>query len=158
MKSILFIILIALLVIILEFVIIGLFLNKYNKLLYGEGTILAFIPLAQTYILGKLAFNKLVGIIMVAISLLPYLSIQKNDYILSVGEFSGAARFFILIYAIIKYNRIKVVTECPDFVYITSSTVKIGMILNRTNNNKSALSNSFFVKLAINLFSNGDIK
>lgn len=98
---------IALLAMIIEFLIIGLFLNKYNKLLYGKGSILAFIPLAQTYLLGKLAFNKLIGIIMVAISLLPYLSIPKNDYILSAGEFSDAAKFFILIYAIIKYNGIK---------------------------------------------------
>ena len=147
---ILFIILIALLVIILEFVIIGLFLNKYNKLLYGEGSILAFIPLAQTYLLGKLAFNKLVGIIMVAISLLPYLSIPKNDYILSVGEFSGAARFFILIYAIIKYNRIKkgiiskekAAFQSDQYSFITKSETNV-----QTQSNKPSFCQNCGAKL-----------
>lgn len=147
---ILFIILIALLVIILEFVIIGLFLNKYNKLLYEEGTILAFIPLAQTYLLGKLAFNKLIGIIMVAINILPYLSIKNNEYILKIREFSGAARFFILIYAIIKYNRIKkgiiskeeAAFQSDQYSFITKSETNV-----QTQSNKPRFCRNCGVKL-----------
>lgn len=105
---ILLIILIILLVLTIEFIIIGIFLNKFNKILYGKGTIIAFIPVAQTYLLGKLSFNKLVGIILAIGSIIPYLNIMNNyDYIVSIGEWIKIAKIGIFIYALIKYNKIK---------------------------------------------------
>ena len=37
------------------------FLSNLNKLIYGKGTILAWLPFTSIYLMGKLAFNNLVG-------------------------------------------------------------------------------------------------
>lgn len=43
------------------YVLMGIFLTKLNKLIYGKGTPLAWIPFANCYLLGKLVFNRIVG-------------------------------------------------------------------------------------------------
>ena len=60
--------LIALVIGIVLYIVEAIFLNKYNKLVTGKGTILAWIPFYfQAYLLGKLAFNKVVGWVLVAV-------------------------------------------------------------------------------------------
>lgn len=98
---------------------ISIFLNKFNKLVYGKGTVMCWIPIANVYLLGKLAINKLVGWILVAClfltgkytltingvetvyTLLPEVinSIISNLYSITV--------LILLIYAIVKYNKLK---------------------------------------------------
>lgn len=39
----------------------AIFLNKFNKLVNGKGTPMAWIPIANIYLLGKLTVNKVVG-------------------------------------------------------------------------------------------------
>ncbi len=46
------------------YIAVGIFLNKFNKLVYGKGTPMAFIPIVNIYLLGKLTFNKKVGLII----------------------------------------------------------------------------------------------
>ena len=45
-------------------ILLGIFLNKFNKLVYGEGSILAWFPIFNLYLLGKLTVNKYVGWIL----------------------------------------------------------------------------------------------
>lgn len=50
---------------IIMYVFMGIFLGKLNKIMYGKKTPMAWIPVLNTYLMGKLAFNKIVGIILV---------------------------------------------------------------------------------------------
>lgn len=47
------------------YIITSIFLNKLNKLMYGKGTPMAWIPIFNIYLLGKLTVNKLVGWILI---------------------------------------------------------------------------------------------
>ena len=98
---------------------IAIFLNKFNKLVYGKGTALAWIPICNVYLLGKLTVNKLVGWILVVCVFL------TGSYTTTVNEVTtvhtilpenissvvstiyGLATFVLLIYAIVKYNKLK---------------------------------------------------
>ena len=49
----------ALLVIaLIIYICTAIFLNKFNKLKYGKGTFMAWIPVFQQYLVGKLAIIK----------------------------------------------------------------------------------------------------
>lgn len=97
----------------------AIFLNKFNKLVYGKSTAKAWIPVANIYLLGKLTFNKLVGWVLVVCVLLTGSStvkvngIEKTYTILPISVYSiytNLLNFLILglfIYAIIKYINIK---------------------------------------------------
>jgi len=47
------------------YILISIFLNKFNRLVYGKGTAMCFIPIANIYLIGKLAVNKTVGWLLV---------------------------------------------------------------------------------------------
>ena len=55
-------------VIIVIYILWGLFLSSFNKLIEGHGTILGFIPICNLYLLGKLTFNSFMGLILVLAS------------------------------------------------------------------------------------------
>lgn len=111
---------IALLVLIIAFyVAIALFLNKFNKLVYGKGTPMCWIPICNTYLLGKLAVNKLVGwILVICIFLTGKYTITTNGvenvYTIlpenissTVSNIYNIVVFVLFIYAIFKYNKLK---------------------------------------------------
>ena len=50
------------------YILWGLFLSSFNKLIEGKGTILGFIPICNLYLLGKLTFNSFMGLILVLAS------------------------------------------------------------------------------------------
>ncbi len=54
-----------LLVALVIYIIMGITLFKFNKLKFGKGTALAWIPICNIYLMGKLTINKLVGWILV---------------------------------------------------------------------------------------------
>lgn len=97
----------------------AIFLNKFNKLVNGKGTALAWIPVCNVYLLGKLTVNKLVGWILVICVFLTgtYTTtingVETSHTILPEGISSfvstvyGLAVFGLFIYAIVKYNQIK---------------------------------------------------
>ena len=64
--GIIFIVIVLILVIVL-YVVLGIVLNKLNKLMYGKGTAMAWIPLANIYLLGKLTVSKLLGWILLVV-------------------------------------------------------------------------------------------
>ena len=111
---------IALLAIVIAiYVAQAIFLNKFNKLVYGKGTALAWIPGGNVYLLGKLAINKIVGWILFAcwVSTIEFTStingVEKKASILPesisniVSTIYSLAVIIIFIYAIIKYRNMK---------------------------------------------------
>ena len=54
---------------VIVYILIGILLFKFNKFKYGKGTAMAFIPVANTYLLGKLLFGKVGGWIVLLIQL-----------------------------------------------------------------------------------------
>lgn len=105
---------VAVVIILIVYVVLGIFLTKFHKLLYGKGSVCAWIPIANTYLLGKLTFNKTVGWILVVAT---FLTSEITTTVNGVSnKFSvipqGSTIFFIVrfalfIYAIIKYGKIK---------------------------------------------------
>ena len=101
------------------YVVEGIFLNKLNKLMYGKGTPMAWIPIANTYLLGKLTVNKTVGWILVACVILTSeytttVNGVENTYTILpealnsiVSPLYSLAVIGLLVYAIVKYNKLK---------------------------------------------------
>ena len=102
-------------VFVIVYVSIAIFLNKFNKLVYGKSTALAWIPICNIYLLGKLTINKLVGWILVILMILSSnLSVGGNQVTIIPENIKsimipamGIIEFILLIYAIVKYNKMK---------------------------------------------------
>lgn len=104
---------------IIGFILIGIFLNKLNKLIYGKGTPMAFIPIVNIYLLGKLAVNKIVGWLLIICLILTgdisvtvnnetsTTSILPDDIQVIVSLIYSVATIVLFIYAIIKYFNLK---------------------------------------------------
>lgn len=104
---------------IIGFILIGIFLNKLNKLIYGKGTPMAFIPIVNIYLLGKLAVNKIVGwLLIICLILTGDISVTVNnetsttsilpeDIQVIVSLIYSVATLVLFIYAIIKYFNLK---------------------------------------------------
>lgn len=100
------------------YVVIAKFLNNLNKLIYGKSTVLAWIPILDIYLLGKLAVNKFVGwALVVSAFLSSTYSTTKDGMEFTVSILPEGARSIIstiygfallgsFIYAIIKYNKL----------------------------------------------------
>ncbi len=110
---------IGLIVLLIMYIIVAKILNKFNKLKYGKGTALAWIPLCNIYLLGKLAFNKFFGWLLILGSLLVSnytvtINGQTTTYSVISGEISsvssyiyGAIVFMTFIVMLIKYSKLK---------------------------------------------------
>ncbi len=109
------------------YIVEGIFLSKLNKLMYGKGTPLAWIPICNTYLLGKLTINKIVGWILVGcVALTANYTITINgvettksllpaSIVSIISPIYSLATFGLLIYAIIKYFDLKKKTNTQDF-------------------------------------------
>lgn len=51
----------------LFYIVLSIILSKLNKLIYRKSTILAFIPIGQLFLLGRLAFNSLFGLLLIVL-------------------------------------------------------------------------------------------
>lgn len=110
---------VILLVVLAIYIASAIFLNKFNKLVYGKGTPMCWIPIANIYLLGKLTVNKVVGWILVACVLLTgeytttingvetVHNILPESISSVVSTLYGIAVLGLFIYAIVKYNKIK---------------------------------------------------
>ncbi len=111
--------LIFIIVIIVIYVALAIFLSKLNKLMYGKGTALAWIPICNIYLLGKLTVNKTVGWILVACSILTANTTTTiNGVTTTHSILPGALNSIVsilyrlgiiglFVYAIVKYVRLK---------------------------------------------------
>lgn len=138
-----------LILIIIMYVFMGVFLGKLNKLIYGKGTPMAWIPLLNTYLMGKLVVNKVFGIILVLIpfiiSFIPGADISnthttvQNGVQTTVSTSTSLNTILLLVYsliclvifvlAVVKYFKLKknrvtpIETETPN---VTMPTPPIG--------------------------------
>lgn len=116
----LFIILIVLAVIgLILYILFSIFLNKFNKLVYGKKTIRAWLPLFNVYLLGKLTINKAFGwLLVIGIFLTSSITtnvngIEKTISILPLkiipiySSIYYLISFIVLILGIVKYFRLK---------------------------------------------------
>lgn len=104
---------------VIVYIFFAIFLNKFNELVEGDRTVLAWIPFANIYLLGKLAVSKPVGIALLVGNFLigNITTTDKYGFETStpiLGDFSGFANVLykvifviILIYAITKYDQLK---------------------------------------------------
>ncbi len=108
------------LVVCLTFYIVqGIFLNKLNHLMYKKGTPMAFIPIFNIYLLGKLTIHKAVGYLLVFLLLLTSSATvtidgEESTYTLlpetanqMVTILYMITVFGLFVYMIIKYQQLK---------------------------------------------------
>ena len=96
---------VALVISLIIYICIAIFLNKFNKLKYGNGTFMAWIPVFQQYLVGKLAINKTVGWILVAIWALSLVLSGAASF--TLASIYSLASFVLLIVCIVKYFKLK---------------------------------------------------
>ena len=114
------IVMIIYLIVICFYVAMGIVLFKLNKLIYGNGSAMAWIPIFNVYLLGKLTVNKVVGfVLIIGLFLISNFSIkvddvQRNFSILPYGKFKtiltyvyGIVILCFFIFAIVKYIKLK---------------------------------------------------
>ena len=118
-KVVIFLAIIGLVITIIIYIIGAIFLNKFNKLVFGKGTALAWIPICDIYLLGKLTINKFVGWFLVVCTFLngTYIPIvSTNIYTRSliiriiieiIPNIYWLIIFGLFIIAIVKYNQLK---------------------------------------------------
>ena len=108
------------------------FLSDFNRLKYGKGTAMAWFPICNSYLIGKLTFNKAAGWVMLALSLSGVRVSTTNTYG-EVKEFAvyGEATnvvfvifvifsILMIICAVVKYNEIKQ-TEAKKYERVAQS-------------------------------------
>ena len=112
-----FFIIIIILIIIACYAGLAIFLTRFSKKVEGESSIMAWIPFANIYLLGKLTFNKDTGYGLVALFILSCtltLKIDKTTIVLSLpnviqmilGAAFAGAFVAVLIFGVRKYGRL----------------------------------------------------
>ncbi|MDY3801017.1 MAG: hypothetical protein SOZ95_03160 [Bacilli bacterium] len=101
------------------YIVCSKFLSNFNKLKYGKGTILAWLPFTSIYLMGKLAFNNLVGWGLLVICILSSSYTVTVNGVETVQTIAPASiqgplskifpllNFGVFVYCIIKYNKLK---------------------------------------------------
>ena len=101
------------------YIVCSKFLSNFNKLKYGKGTILAWLPFTSIYLMGKLAFNELAGWGLLVICILSSSYTVTVNGVETVQTIAPASiqgplskifpllNFGVFIYCIIKYNKLK---------------------------------------------------
>lgn len=101
------------------YIVCSMFLSNFNKLKYGKGTILAWLPFTSIYLMGKLAFNELAGWSLLVICILSSSYTVTVNGVETVQTIAPASiqgplskiypllNFGVFVYCIIKYNKLK---------------------------------------------------
>lgn len=89
------------------YIVNGIFCNKYNKLLTGQGTALAWIPFANMYLLGKLAWGKVGGWLLLAGIIISCTNILGNTLSGIVSSIYGIATLVAFIMMLVNYSNEK---------------------------------------------------
>ena len=112
-----FFIIIIILIVVICYAALAIFLTHFSEKMEGEPSVMAWIPFANIYLLGKLTFNKDTGYGLVALFVLSCtltLQIDKTTIILSLpgivqailGDAFAGAFVAVLIFGIRKYGRL----------------------------------------------------
>ena len=117
--SLLIVLIIGLIIVLVIYILESLLINGLHKLMYGKGTILAWLPFTNVYLLGKLTVNTTVGWLLVVGTILTsnfsykvgevskIYSLLPADLIGPVSTIQSIATVGLLIYALIKYFKLK---------------------------------------------------
>lgn len=101
------------------YIVCSKFLSNFNKLKYGKGTILAWLPFTSIYLMGKLAFNNLVGWGLLVICILSSSYTVTVNGVETVQTIAPASiqgplskiypllNLGVFVYCIFKYNKLK---------------------------------------------------
>ena len=101
------------------YIVCSKFLSNFNKLKYGKGTILAWLPFTSIYLMGKLAFNELAGWSLLVICILSSSYTVTVNGVETVQTIAPASiqgplskiypllNFGVLVCCILKYNKLK---------------------------------------------------
>ena len=101
------------------YIVCSKFLSNFNKLKYGKGTILAWLPFTSIYLMGKLTFNELAGWGLLVICILSSsytVTVNGVETVQTIapasiqGPLSKIYPFLnlgVLVCCILKYNKLK---------------------------------------------------
>ena len=79
---------VVIVIFIILYILLGIFLNKFNELLGNKKTIIAYVPIMNIYLLGKIAVDDFFGI---AMSL--YFIVAHGNYSIKIGDTSISGNF-----------------------------------------------------------------
>ena len=129
------------------YVLLGVFLNKFNKLVEGKGTAFAWIPFLNIYLLGKLLINKIFGWVVVITSIVVSVlttsssttingetvtkSILKEPASTIIGSVWSGICLVLLIWAIVKYFQVKKASKMAQ-TNTTSNLNTLNQNINQT--------------------------
>lgn len=114
-KNLLILFVITTATLLILYVIFSSILSKANKTIYEEKNIFAWIPIFNLYLLGKIAINKIIGIILVLIEFLigflcsiPYFQNVIPSYIVDILSLVFIFVIIILFFIVLaKYFKVK---------------------------------------------------
>lgn len=114
-KNLLILFVITTATLLILYVIFSSILSKVNKTIYEEKNIFAWIPIFNLYLLGKIAVNKIIGVILVLIEFLigflfsiPYFQNVIPSYIIDILSLVFIFVIIILFFIVLaKYFKIK---------------------------------------------------
>ena len=101
------------------YIVCSKFLSNFNKLKYGKGTILAWLPFTSIYLMGKLTFNELAGWGLLVICILSSSYTVTVNGVETVQTIAPASiqgplskiypllNLGVFVYCIFKYNKLK---------------------------------------------------
>ena len=99
---IIILVIVSIFLMIFLYISFALLLSRLNKVMYGKGTILSWLPLIDIYLLGKLTVSNVLGFILVILNALIALISNKIFTLLY-----GIVCLSLYIYAGIKYKKLK---------------------------------------------------
>lgn len=106
-------------VIFILYMLFGWLLTSINKLMYNKNTSLAWLPIINIYLLGKLARGRFTGILLLIINilLLSYPTIEHGKIVMHniipkniqsiISIIYTVIIILFVVYAVIKYSRLK---------------------------------------------------
>ncbi|MBR1413924.1 MAG: zinc ribbon domain-containing protein [Bacilli bacterium] len=132
-------------VFIIIYVLLALLLSNLNKQIYGKKSIIAWIPVLNLYLLGKLTVNKLVGIILIVANLISYnYSITINGVEKTYSLLPSSVRYLVsgivsivtlVLYGMAIAKYIKIVSKDA----INNSVKENSQSNNNTDGNKKVI-------------------
>ena len=121
-KNLLILFVITTATLLILYVIFSSILSKANKTIYEEKNIFAWIPIFNLYLLGKIAINKIIGVILVLLVFLigslisiPYFQNVIPSYIVDILSLVFIFVIIILFFIVL----VKYFNSCLKYVCIT---------------------------------------
>lgn len=147
LQAMMYLAIILLIIVIVVYILVGRMLSRLNEKMYGKRTILAYIPIVNYYILGKLTINKVFGWVLVIGSLLngsysytgpDGVTVEHTILPKPIGDIYGNV-FSILTLILVIYAAVKLHSYGKKEVEVTSEAV---------NNTNPVVSNDSSVNTA----------